>query len=131
LVVDDDEPIRAMLSRVVEHQGFDVETARDGVEAIERLEGDGYSVVVLDLMMPRVDGYGVLAWMRECDPALLACTIVATAVPEREVARTLAENVYKVHQKPFDMTTLIEDVRRCARKNEERREQPPDEAGPA
>jgi two-component system response regulator PilR (NtrC family) len=113
LVVDDDEPIRSLLSRVVAHQGFVVETARDGAEAIQRLGDDGYDVVLLDLMMPRVDGYGVLAWMRKETPEMLKCTIVATAVPEREVARTLRDNVYRVHQKPFDMAQLVEDVRRC------------------
>jgi len=114
LIVDDDEPIRSMLARVVEHQGFVVTTAKDGVEAIEHLQNDGFNVVLLDLMMPRVDGYGVLNWMREKDPDLIDCTIVASAVPEREIARGLADNVYKVHQKPFDMAELIADVRRCA-----------------
>jgi len=114
LVVDDDEPIRNMLSHVVERQGFDVETARDGVEAIERLDHDRYDVVLLDLMMPRVDGYGVLAWMRRMDPRMLKCTIVATAVPENEVARALFDNVYRVHQKPFNMTQLVADVRACS-----------------
>ena len=117
LVVDDDEPIRAMLGRIVEHQGFTVETARDGAEAIERLSADGYSVVLLDLMMPNVDGWGVLTWMRAKRPDLIDCTILASAVPEREIARQLVDQVYKVHQKPFDMTELIEDVRRCAKKN--------------
>jgi DNA-binding response OmpR family regulator len=114
LIVDDDEPIRSMLARVVEHQGFVVTTAKDGVEAIERLDADGFNVVLLDLMMPRVDGYGVLNWMREKNPDLIDCTIVASAVPQREIARGLADNVYKVHQKPFDMAELIADVRRCA-----------------
>jgi DNA-binding response OmpR family regulator len=118
LVVDDDEPIRAMLGRIVEHQGFTVDMARDGAEAIERLAADGYSVVLLDLMMPKVDGYGVLSWMRAEKPDLIDCTIVASAVPEREISRKLVDSVYKVHQKPFDMTQLLDDVRRCAKKHE-------------
>jgi two-component system response regulator MprA len=117
LVVDDDEPIRAMLGRIVEHQGFTVDMARDGAEAIERLAADGYSVVLLDLMMPKVDGYGVLSWMRAKKPDLIDCTIVASAVPEREISRQLVDSVYKVHQKPFDMTELLDDVRRCAKKH--------------
>src|SRR5262249_46284487 len=117
LVVDDDEPIRSMLGRIIEHQGFKVDTARDGAEAIERLSADGYDVVLLDLMMPRVDGYGVLSWMRKEDPKMIECTIVASAVPEREIMRQLVGNVYRVHQKPFEMTQLIEDVRRCAKRN--------------
>jgi len=114
LIIDDDDPIRTMLTMIVRQQGISVDTARDGVEAIESLDRDGYNVVVLDLMMPRVDGYGVLAHMREHQPELLNCTILATAVPEGELARTLQEDVYMVHTKPFDMQRFITDVRRCA-----------------
>jgi DNA-binding response OmpR family regulator len=113
LIVDDDEPIRSMLATVVEHNGFDVETARDGREAIARLDDDGYNVVLLDLMMPYVDGYEVLQHMKNTNPEMLECTIVATAVPQREVARALPHAVYKVHAKPFDLTELLDDVRRC------------------
>lgn len=113
LIVDDDEPIRSMLATVVEHHGFDVETARDGREAMERLDADGYNVVLLDLMMPRVDGYEVLQYMRLSHPGMLRCTIVATAIPEREVSRSLKVPVFKVLGKPFDVGQLMDDVQRC------------------
>jgi DNA-binding response OmpR family regulator len=64
LVVDDDEPIRTMLAKVVERQDFDVDTASDGAEAISKLSQDGYNVVLLDLMMPRVDGFAVLRYLQ-------------------------------------------------------------------
>ena len=119
LVVDDDEPIRSMLSRVVEHQGFNVSTGRDGGEAIEQLaDGRGYDIVLLDLMMPGVDGFSVLAWMKEQYPSMLDCTIVTTALNHREIARKLADTVYKVHQKPFDMARLMSDVRLCAERRD-------------
>ena len=85
LVVDDDEPIRTMLAKVVEKQDLEVDTASDGAEAIERLTGDGYCVVLLDLMMPRVDGFAVLRYMQEHYPEGLKRTIIASAVPESEV----------------------------------------------
>jgi len=115
LIIDDDDPIRTMLSTIVRHQGISVDTASDGREAIESLDRDGYNVVLLDLMMPRVDGYAVLAHMREHQPDLLPCTILATAVPERDVERNLQDPVYMVHTKPFDMRQLIADVRHCAK----------------
>ena len=87
LVVDDDDPIRNMLTKVVERQDFEVDTAKDGAEAIEKIHEDGYALIVLDLMMPRVDGYGVLRYMQEHHPAKLACTIIASAVPESEILR--------------------------------------------
>jgi hypothetical protein len=45
---------------------------------------------------------------------LLPCTILATAVPDRDVKRDLANDVFMVHTKPFDMRQFIADVRRCA-----------------
>ncbi len=115
LVVDDDDPIRAMLAKVVERQDLEVDTARDGVEAIERIDEDGYSVIVLDMMMPRVDGYGVLQHMQANHPEKLACTIIASAVPESEILKKFDMPVYRIHAKPFDMAKLIEDIRACTR----------------
>src|SRR4051812_32856194 len=79
LVVDDDDPIRTMLAKVVERQDLDVDTARDGIEAIDRIDQDGYSVILLDLMMPRVDGFGVLRHLQKYHPDQLGCTIIASA----------------------------------------------------
>ena len=114
LVVDDDDPIRSMLAKVVERQNLQVDVARDGAEAIDRLDRDGYNVVLLDLMMPRVDGFAVLRHMREHYPDRLHCTIVATAIPESEVVKKFEIPVYRIHVKPFDMATLIEDIQNCA-----------------
>jgi two-component system, response regulator, stage 0 sporulation protein F len=113
LVVDDDDPIRTMLAKVVERQNLQVDTARDGVEAIERIDDDGYSVIVLDMMMPRVDGYGVLQYMQAHHPEKLRCTIIASAVPESEILKKFEMPVYRIHAKPFDMARLIEDIRAC------------------
>jgi DNA-binding NtrC family response regulator len=116
LVVDDDDPIRTMLAKVVERQDLQVDTARDGVEAIERIDEDGYHVIVLDMMMPRVDGYGVLQHMQAHHPEKLACTIIASAVPESEIMKKFDMPVYRIHAKPFDMTRLIQDIRECTRR---------------
>ena len=102
-----------MLAKVVERQNLEVDTARDGAEAIERLDQDGYSLIVLDLMMPRVDGFGVLRYMREHHPDKLACTIIASAVPESEILRRFDIPVYKIHAKPFDLARLIADIEHC------------------
>jgi DNA-binding response OmpR family regulator len=117
LVVDDDDPIRTMLTKLMERQNLDVDQARDGEEAIARIDEDGYSVILLDLMMPRVDGFGVLRYMSEHHPEKLRCTIIASAVPESEILRLFDVPVYKIHPKPFDMARLIADVRQCANPN--------------
>jgi DNA-binding response OmpR family regulator len=117
LVVDDDDPIRAMLAKVVERQNLDVDTARDGAEAIDRLDKNDYSLILLDLMMPRVDGYGVLKHMKAHHPQNLRCTIIASAVPETEILKRFDLPVYKIHAKPFDLSRLIEDIRACTTEN--------------
>ena len=113
LVVDDDDPIRTMLAKVVERQDLVVDTARDGVEAIERIDRDGYALIVLDLMMPRIDGYGVLQHLNTHHPDKLRCTIIASAVPESEILRRFNLPVFRIHPKPFDMAKLIADIKHC------------------
>jgi DNA-binding response OmpR family regulator len=113
LVVDDDDPIRAMLAKVVERQDLEVDTARDGVEAIERIDQDGYSIILLDLMMPRIDGYGVLKHLEAHHPSKLRCTIIASAVPESEILKQFTMPVFRIHAKPFDMARLIQDIQAC------------------
>lgn len=113
LVVDDDDPIRAMLAKVVERQNLAVDTARDGLEAIQRLDSGDYSVILLDLMMPRVDGYGVLKHIDTHFPEKLKCTIIASAVPETEILKRFNLPVFRIHAKPFDLGKLIEDIREC------------------
>ena len=115
LIIDDDEPIRVMLAAILRQQGFVVDTARDGDDAIKCLQKEhGYKVILLDLMMPRVNGYDVLRHMAANWPDLLKRTIVATAVPEKEIRRELTQPVFRVHLKPFELPKLIADVRVCA-----------------
>lgn len=102
-----------MVAKIVERQDLDVETARDGAEAIVRLANSNYDVIVLDLMMPKVDGFGVLKYMQEHFPERLQCTIIASAVPESEILRRFDIPVYRIHPKPFDIAALIADIRNC------------------
>ena len=113
LVVEDDDSIRMMLARIVEHLDFEVDTARDGVEAIEKLDHDRYRLVLLDLMMPHIDGYEVLRHMHDHHLGVLGCTIVASAVPESEILKNFDVPVYRIRGKPFDVDALMADIRAC------------------
>jgi len=114
LIVDDDEPIRTMLAALVRQNGFAADTAADGAQAIESIDRNGYKVLLLDLMMPRVNGYDVLRYLQATRPDLLRCTIVATALPEHELRNNLIQAVFKIHLKPFDVRRLMADIRSCA-----------------
>ena len=114
LVVDDDDPIRSMLAKVIERLDLDVDTARDGGEAIRMIDSNEYSCVILDLMMPRIDGFAVLRHMRSKHPELVPHTIIASAVPETEIVRRLAgDAIFGIHAKPFEIGALLDDVRAC------------------
>ncbi|MFL6246095.1 MAG: response regulator [Thermoanaerobaculia bacterium] len=113
LVVDDDDAIRNMVERVLRREHFEVESARDGFEAIEKLSRNDYATVLLDLMMPRVDGIGVLRFLeteRQAEPPRV---IVMTANLQGADETKEAKPVFRVLPKPFDIHELVSHVREC------------------
>src|SRR5688572_5685212 len=114
LIVDDDDPIRALLMTVLRRRGFHADCARNGIEALELLATCRYSLVVLDLMMPRMNGYEVLDHVGKMPPATRPLVLVLTAGLGM---RTLDTSfVVGTIQKPFDIELLVDTVR-----SEERR----------
>lgn len=111
LVVDDDDAIRGMVERVLKREKFEVDSARDGFEAIEKLSRNDYGTILLDLMMPRVDGHGVLRFLEKEKDATGAWVIVMTADLQSAAAATTSRPVYRVLPKPFDIRQLITHVR--------------------
>ncbi len=65
LIVEDEPEIRELLKNYLTHEGFEVVLAEDGVEAISLFAGGGYDLVVLDIMMPKIDGFGVCEVIRK------------------------------------------------------------------
>jgi len=110
LVVDDDVAIRRMVQRILEREMFTVETAKDGLEAIEKIRIENYSVIILDLMMPNLDGFGVLDQIRQNWPEKIGKVIVLTAMPD---ALKPEHNVSRVIPKPFDMREIVNQAVEC------------------
>jgi DNA-binding response OmpR family regulator len=115
LVVDDEEPIRILIQRLLSKHGFAVETAPDGAAAIDKIAQQDFDAVVLDLMMPRVDGFTVLRQLIETHPDLVQRTVVATAYP-KDVANRQLDEVCQVIIKPFDTQELIGAVEECVKR---------------
>jgi CheY-like chemotaxis protein len=113
LVVDDDDAIRTMVERVLRREQFEVESARDGFEAIEKLARNDYATILLDLMMPRVDGHGVLRFLEKERPAPSPWVIVMTANIQGAHETADAKPVFRVVPKPFDIRQLVSHVREC------------------
>ncbi len=109
LVVDDDRDTRETLRTALEDQGYTVAVAANGAEAMHKLEERPPRLVLLDLMMPIVDGWEVLDRMR-ANPALdgvAVCICTALSPPKG----TRADFVL---QKPFDVGAVMDVVERVA-----------------
>jgi CheY-like chemotaxis protein len=113
LVVDDDEAIRTMVERVLRREKFQVESARDGHEAIEKLSKNDYGTIVLDLMMPRVDGLGVLRFLERARPETAKSVIVMTANIQGAEEAAQTKPIFRVVSKPFDIRQLVRHVQEC------------------
>jgi DNA-binding NtrC family response regulator len=125
LVVDDDPGIRVLVTRILTRNGFVVETARDGAEAIEMVLQHDYNVITLDLMMPRIDGFAVVKYLTEHRPELLANVIVVTAFGPNAFEK-VCPPVVRFIEKPFDLNALLAEATACA--DDEAQAGPPLEA---
>lgn len=107
LVVDDTESNRDMLSRRLERRGFDVETARNGREALERVRSEPFDLVLLDIMMPEVNGYEVLEQMKGDDRLRFIPVVMISAIDDVEsVVKCLELGADDYLPKPFNPTLL-------------------------
>jgi DNA-binding response OmpR family regulator len=113
LVVEDEEPIRALLLTVLRRRGFRVDTARNGMEGLEHITRCRYSVVLLDLMMPVMTGYRLLEEIGALAADLRPMVIVLTAAPPPKPLDS--EVVAGLIRKPFDIELLLDTIAACLR----------------
>jgi DNA-binding response OmpR family regulator len=107
LVVDDDDDIRTMVRITLEGAGFTVREAGDGYAALAALEERAPDCMVLDLMMPKLDGYGVLKSIRQRDLAPRTKVLILTCkVEERDFARGWELGADEYMTKPFEPDRL-------------------------
>ena len=76
LVVDDEEKIRLIIREYLENNGYDIDEADTGVEALDKLKSNSYDLCILDIMMPKMDGFTML---KECPKDRRVPTIVLSA----------------------------------------------------
>ena len=110
LIVDDDAEIRMLVRNVLERAGYEVATARDGVQAIDLLAKSDYDVVLLDVMMPGVNGLEVVESLRRDNSPVLAHTYLLTASLSR---RFEGLPVRGIIEKPFDIHDLVAETKDC------------------
>lgn len=113
LVVEDDSSIRRLVKMVLQREGYRVEVASDGVEAVLKLGLNEYDVIVLDLMMPNLDGFAFMSTMAENDPARLQKIIVTSAASPGVIKERMRGKPFDLLPKPFDIGQLADRVRAC------------------
>jgi two-component system chemotaxis response regulator CheY len=115
LAVDDSRTMRGMPNIALTSAGFDVTLAEDGVDGLEKLDGLTPDVIISDINMPRMDGFGFIEKVRE-DPARAGVPILVltteSAAELKERARNLGATGWIV--KPFDEARLVAAIRRVS-----------------
>lgn len=112
LIVEDDQTIRVTVAMFLTRQGFDVEVAESGEQALELLKTRSFSLMLLDLHLPGMHGMQVLEEVRQSDDQPLV--IIMTAYPEvRTAVATLKAGAYDYINKPFDLEDLLELLARA------------------
>lgn len=115
LLVDDDPHIRELCRLYLSHEGFQVEEAGDGRQAIDRVDGELFDMVVLDLMLPEVDGFDVLEHIRERDEWLPVIMLTAMGDEEdRILGLEMGADDYII--KPFSPKELVARARAVMRR---------------
>jgi DNA-binding response OmpR family regulator len=110
LVVDDDPAIRSLLTDLLEMEGYDVSIAVDGLAALQAVETVSPHFVVLDVMMPGLDGFGVLTAIRAL-PGEPVPVLMLTAAAEADAnARAWANGVDYYLAKPFSPDAVLDLV---------------------
>jgi DNA-binding response OmpR family regulator len=112
LIVDDEPDILLMLRLTLEAEGFVTALAADGETALERLDQDRFDVMLLDVMMPVMDGWGVLERLQGRADAPVVIVVSAKTAPQ-DVARAMELGASEYVTKPFsvsDLTRLIDGL---------------------
>ena len=112
-MVEDDPAIRRLVTMVLQRQGYRLEAAADGLEAVLKLGVCDYDVIVLDLMMPNLDGFTFLHTIAENQPERLRRVIVTSAASPAVIRERMTAGPFQMLPKPFDIHELLDAVQSC------------------
>ncbi|HEX6178011.1 MAG TPA: response regulator [Thermoanaerobaculia bacterium] len=108
LIVEDDPAIRRLVEKLLLRHNFEIDAAADGRAAVRKLEERLYSVIVLDLMVPEVNGFELIDYLREKQvPTPVA---VVSAVSQQALTKLDLDIVKLVISKPFDVDEFTKSI---------------------
>lgn len=126
LITDDDPVIIELLQVNLKFEGYDVITAADGLEAVERAARDAPDLVILDIMMPRMDGWTARAEMLK-DPrtAHIPVIFLSARAQQADLRKGYESGVAAYVTKPFEPVELLDLIEQILAGNYSRPESPP------
>jgi DNA-binding NtrC family response regulator len=118
LVIDDDESIRTTFTAILENEGYDVDTAENGKEAIKKSNTDLYRVALIDFRLPDMDGTELLNSLRETTPKM--AKIMVTGYPTLQNAiECVNKHADAYFTKPVDYENLLKTIKTLIQKQKE------------
>ena len=114
LIVDDDPDVRTSVKSIFEYEGYEVSSVENGVECIELLEKGFTGILLIDLMMPQMDGWATIKEIvkRGLQKNVNIIVITAIGTYRHHKMKGLEPYVHDYIAKPFDITELIENIRK-------------------
>ena len=112
LAVDDEEPFRRLLKKELTRKGFYAEVAPDGESALALLRGDSYDVILLDIIMPGIDGISLMKKMK-ADPATPAIIVLTGKATVETAVEAMKHGAYDYLTKPYKLDDLVIIINRA------------------
>ncbi|HEV8657216.1 MAG TPA: response regulator [Thermoanaerobaculia bacterium] len=114
LIIEDDHGIQSLLAAVLTRSSIESTTVGDGDGALKEIGREEFGAILLDLLLPRVNGFDVLRHLKNTNRKMLGRTIVITAAAESTLRGCEElEMVRCVLRKPLDIDQLVEEVQAC------------------
>lgn len=108
LIVEDDPAIRRLVEKILSRRNVEIDTAHDGREAVQKLGKQHYSVLVLDLMVPELNGFEIIEFLKRED--LKVPVAVVSAVSQQALTKLDLDVVKLVISKPFDVDEFTKAI---------------------
>ena len=112
LIVDDEKDFRDIIAERIGARGIDVSTASSAEVALNMIEGESYDVVIMDFMMPALDGFKALKLMKTRHPEVQIILLTGNVVDEKRM-EAKALGALDVIEKPPDLNDLIEKIKKA------------------
>lgn len=117
LIVEDDPAIRRLVEKLLTRHKIEIDTAGDGRTAIDKLRTNQYSVMVLDLMVPELNGFDVIEYLKQSGTHLPVA--VVSAVSQQALTKLDLDVVKVVISKPFDVDEFTKAVVQLCKESDE------------